>query len=63
MPETIKPRLEEQALKSTSPLTKMPKEGVSVGVIGGVFMSSVSQTPEYIVMQKEAERKIRLHLS
>ncbi len=39
------------------------KEGVVVGVIGGVFMSSVPQTPEYQAMQKEAAIKISQHKS
>ena len=40
-----------------------PKEHVIVGVIGGVFMSSVPQTPEYRAMQEEVARKISQHRS
>lgn len=49
----------ENTRKISPPEVQLPKEGVVVGVIGGVFMSSVPQTPEYQAMQKEAEAKIR----
>lgn len=43
------------------PLQKvqLPKEGVVVGVIGGVFMSSIPQTQEFKDMVRNAEERIR----
>lgn len=50
----------ESSHKNIPPETQLPKKGVIVGTIGGVFMSSIPQTPGYQAMQKEAMERIRL---